>query len=113
MLAIHQLTPELAEPVSEAELVIFIDASLQGESGTWQCKEIGVDALFPVANSLAHYSTPANLLILARTIYGASPRALLFSFAARSFAYGEPLTRRAKAALSEVLPRVLERVQQA
>ena len=40
ILTVHQLTPELAESVSEADLVIFIDASDVGEPGTWRCDQV-------------------------------------------------------------------------
>ncbi len=34
VLSLHQLTPELAQPVAEAGLVIFIDASIQSPPAT-------------------------------------------------------------------------------
>jgi len=37
---VHQLTPELVEPISEAELVIFVDASREGPVGKWSCVEV-------------------------------------------------------------------------
>ena len=36
VVAVHQLTPELAEPVSDADLVIFVDSSCDGEPGSWR-----------------------------------------------------------------------------
>jgi hydrogenase maturation protease len=108
VLAVHQLTPELAEPVSKAELVIFIDASHQGEPGSWKCEEIGPEV--GLANSLAHHFTPASLLAYASIIFNVSPRAQLIAFSAESFDCGEALTPRAKAALAEVLQHVWEQV---
>src|SRR5215472_4005839 len=40
VLAVHQLTPELAEPISRAELVIFVDASHNGLPGSWKCERL-------------------------------------------------------------------------
>jgi hydrogenase maturation protease len=40
ILAVHQLTPELAEDASRAELVIFLDAAETGAPGEWRCREI-------------------------------------------------------------------------
>ena len=108
VLAVHQLTPELAEPVSKAELVIFIDASHEGEPGTWRCEEIGPEA--GLANSLAHHFTPASLLAYASLIFDVSPRAQLIALSAESFHCGEALTPRAEAALREVLQHVLEQL---
>lgn len=104
----HQLTPELAEPVRNAELVIFIDASHEGKPGTWRCEEIATEA--GRANSLAHYFTPAILLAYAQTVYNVSPQALIVTLGAESFDYCETLTPRAEAALPEVLQYVLERI---
>ena len=109
VLAVHQLTPELAEPASKAELVIFIDASHQGEPGTWRCEEIGPEV--GLANSLAHHFTPASLLAYASIIFNVSPRAQLIAFSAESFDCGEALTHRAEAALGEVLQHVLEQIR--
>ena len=38
--AVHQLLPELAGDVSEAELVIFVDASVEGKPGTIAVREL-------------------------------------------------------------------------
>jgi hydrogenase maturation protease len=108
VLAVHQLTPELAELVSNAELVIFIDASHEGEPGTWKCEEIATEA--KLANSLAHCFSPAILLAYAQTVYNVSPQALIITLGAESFDYCETLSPRAEAALPEVLQSVLERI---
>jgi hydrogenase maturation protease len=101
VLAVHQLTPELAEPISEAALVVFIDASHEGEPGSWNCEEIADNVTS--ANSLAHHLTPASLLAYARTIFGVSPQALIIALAADSYDCCETLTPRAEAAVAEVL----------
>jgi hydrogenase maturation protease len=108
VLAVHQLTPELAEPIRNAALVIFIDASHEGKPGTWRCEEIATEAR--LASSLAHYFTPAILLAYAQTVYHVSPQALIISIGAESFDYCETLTPGAAAALPEVLQHVLERI---
>src|SRR5215472_15949009 len=77
VLTVHQLTPEFAEPVSEADLVIFIDACYEGAPGTWQCETIR-GALVP-SQTFAHHLTPATLLIYTRAVLNAEPAALLVS----------------------------------
>src|SRR5262245_29107852 len=52
ILALHQLTPELAEPISRADLIIFIDASNEGQPGSWKCERLEVNTT--PGNSLAH-----------------------------------------------------------
>ena len=53
VLAEHQLTPEMAELVCEAELVIFVDASHQGEPGTWKCEEMAADSRWLVLSPIS------------------------------------------------------------
>src|SRR3954471_19349710 len=60
VVAAHQLTPEMAEPISRAETVVFVDCSAVAAAG-----EV---AVFPVAAasednaSLTHNVDPARLL---------------------------------------------------
>jgi hydrogenase maturation protease len=108
VLPVHQLTPELAEAVSKAELVIFIDASHEGEPGTWKCEELAAEVT--LANSLGHHFTPASLLAYAHTIFNVSPQAQIISLGAESFDCCETLTPRAEVALPEVLRHVLEQI---
>src|SRR5690349_18792955 len=39
-LSLRQLTPELAEPISRAQAVIFVDAAAGGTSGEIHCQEL-------------------------------------------------------------------------
>jgi hydrogenase maturation protease len=90
VVAVHQLTPELAEPISDAELVIFVDASCDGEPGSWRCQSIRQGS--ETSQVYAHYFTPASLLGYANAIFNANPTAFLISAAAGSFDYGEVLS---------------------
>jgi hydrogenase maturation protease len=108
VLAVHQLTPELAEPVSNAELVIFIDASRERKPGAWRCEEIVNEA--KLANTLAHHFSPAILLAYAHSVFDVSPHALIITLGVESFDYCETLTPRAEVALQEVVQCVLERI---
>jgi hydrogenase maturation protease len=100
VLAVHQLTPEFAEPVSEADLVIFVDASRDGEPGAWSAKEIAPSS---TDSALGHQFDAAGLLACAREIYGASPRAILVSVGADSFECQETLSSRVAAVVPDVL----------
>jgi hydrogenase maturation protease len=101
IVAVHQLTPELAEPIGEAKLVIFIDAACDGEPGSWKCERLAPDTI--PSNALAHYFSPAGLLAYAEAIYQAKPKALVLSIAAAAFDCGEQLTPRVEAVLPEVM----------
>jgi hydrogenase maturation protease len=97
----HQLTPELAEPVSRAERVIFIDAETRGPAG-----ELAVRQLAPALakhTRLSHTLDPATLLGSAGEIYAASPQGFVLSVAGESFAYGEDLSPKVQSALPELL----------
>ena len=107
-LAVHQLTPELAEPISGADLAIFIDASHEGSPGSWKCERLVAGTT--AGNSLAHHFTPAGLLTYAQAIFQASPFALVISVAGESFAYHEQLTPSVEKALPQVIEHVREQI---
>ena len=91
----HQLTPEMAECVSRAAGVIFVDARRHGTPGEVRCQAIAPEA---GANPLAHSLSPQALLLYAEQLYGRAPRAVLLSIAGERFGLGEavsPVVRRA------------------
>jgi len=101
VLAVHQLTPELAEPISEVDLVIFVDASYDGEPGTWTCESIRPNPNGP--DSFTHYFTPMSLLSYARAVFNASPKALLISVAGSSFDCGKELSSGVAGVVPEIV----------
>jgi hydrogenase maturation protease len=99
----HQLAPEMAECVSRAQGVVFIDARRDGAPG-----EVRGEAVTPSAgsNPLAHSLSPQALLLFAEQLYGRAPRAVVLSVAGERFGMGEslsPVVRRA-------LPRAIRAV---
>jgi hydrogenase maturation protease len=110
VIAVHQLTPELAEPISEAELVIFVDASLEldGVPGSWRCETIARNTV--ASNAFAHYCTPATLLYYAETVFKARPRSMLISVGAESFDCGDQLTPKAEAVVPEIVQFICEQI---
>lgn len=95
---VHQLVPELAEPVAGVDLVVFIDAA----------SDVPADAVFevrtvsPAASFVgrgAHNADPAALLAAARDLFGNAPSALLLSIAAESFDFGAPPSARTQAGI--------------
>ena len=72
----HQLTPELAEPISRARLVIFVDAATDVPAGRVKVAPMVVtadDAAAP--GCFAHHCGPGQLLAAARRLYGREPEA--------------------------------------
>jgi hydrogenase maturation protease len=100
----HQLTPELAEPIAAADLVVFVDAAPNVRPGAVAVREIY--GTTPPSPGLAHAASPAALLQLADTLYGGSPRAFIVTIGAGSFALSEFLSDGAAAALPEAIATV-------
>jgi len=105
VIACHQLTPELAEIISRAGLVIFLDADSEQPPGRLSCRWIVAEPSVPAAFS--HRVTPQSLLACAQALYGGHPAAVVLSISGVSFDYGEALSP----AVDAVLPEILERVQ--
>jgi hydrogenase maturation protease len=106
VLAVHQLTPELAEPISKADLVIFVDACYEGQPGSWACETIRPDPHPPVA--FTHYFTPTTLLGYTNAVFSANPKALLISVAGSCFDCGERLSPSVAAVVPDIVSCVCE-----
>ena len=104
LIAVHQLLPELAEPISETDLVIFVDASVEGEPGAIQVRTI--EPAPPRIGAFTHHFDPAGVLGYAREVYGRFPRAYLVTVPAVSLGYGEGLSETVEAVLPEVLNQI-------
>ncbi|HWQ52109.1 MAG TPA: hydrogenase maturation protease [Bryobacteraceae bacterium] len=101
VLTVHQLTPELAEDMSRAELVVFIDAREGGRPGEWDAEPVSPEA--ESIQAFTHHVTPGSLLGGARLLYGGKPEGVLFAMTGESFEYREGLSETVAAALPEML----------
>ncbi len=108
VIACHQLTPELAEPMSRAQLVIFIDAELGEVPGQLSCQAVEPQLGFTA--SLSHQLDPPTLLAWAQSLYGTCPPAVLLCVTGQSFAHEEELSPAMRAALPAVQAKVHELV---
>ena len=108
VLSVHQLTPELADPISKAQLVLFIDAAAEGAPG-----EVRVETIRPKTpeQSFTHQFDPPMLLAAAELLFGRSPQARLVSIAGQSFELQEGLSAPVARAIEEVVRRVRELVE--
>ena len=111
VLSCQLLTPDLAEPVSRAELVIFIDAAAQGVPGAFACARVQPDR--SRTSSFTHHFDPAALLALADVLYGRAPEAYVLSICGESFDDGEGLRASIAARVPEVAQKARELVRQA
>lgn len=91
----HQLTPELAEAVSQAERVIFVDIEVGEPVG--QLRQCSLDATN--ANyTPTHHMTPDQLLAWTRLLYDdACPDAYLLTVTGADFGLGMGLSPSVKA----------------
>jgi len=112
ILAVHQITPELAEPVSRAARVIFIDACVGSPPGEIRERPVRPPLQRDAAanSSFTHHATPEALLAAALALYGRAPEARLLSVAGSDFSYSaEPtpaLNRRVESVVAAVLRRI-------
>lgn len=104
----HQLTPELAVDVSNASLVVLIDAADGPEPGSIGVVELagpGPNAPPDESGSTwSHHIDPASLAALARELWGAAPPLYVVSVGAADLELGEQLS----AVVELALPGVIE-----
>jgi hydrogenase maturation protease len=94
----QQLTPELADNLTRADVVFFIDAARGGQPG-----DLGCEPVTPRPGMIdTHHSSPAGLLALAQQLYGASPRAFVVSICGECFDHGKALSATVEAALPKL-----------
>ena len=91
----HQLVPELAMPISEADEVIFVDADITGKS------EVALKAVEPADSTqiMAHAANPSSLLALAKQVFGNSPRAWALPVPVCDLGFGSRLSSRSRRGL--------------
>jgi hydrogenase maturation protease len=98
-------TPEQAEAISEAKMVIFVDASAVLPTGAVQSKRISPKPEAP--SSFSHSCSPEGLLALAKQLYGVVPSAaFLITIGAQSFEFSEELSETVKLAIPEALAQI-------
>ena len=96
------LTPELADPISRAHAVVFVDAAIDAPS------EVQLRPLSPADSSqiMAHAADPRTLLALARDVFGHTPKAWWLTIPAEDLGIGEKLSPMAQAGLETALDKL-------
>jgi len=101
-----QLTPELAEDVGSADLVVLIDARVDdGAPGTVRVDPIAAGERS--RSSVSHLVHAGELVDLARAVFGASPAVMAVSVGAVRFGFGEELSSEVLAAVPFVMDAVV------
>ncbi len=114
ILQMHQLAPELAESLSRVEGAIFVDAAPagQGEPGEIHCEELSQTSEGPSEGAFAHHLSPGAVIMLARQVYGAVPRAFSVTLTGECFDHGEALSPAVVAALPALVAQIETKARQ-
>ena len=101
-LACPMLTPELADPVSRAEKVIFVDAAVDAP------REVQFRKLEPGESSqlMAHAADPRTMLALARDVFGSTPEAWWLTIPAVDLGFREDFTPEVKKGFAEAVEKI-------
>jgi len=100
VLSLHQLTPELADPLVAADRVIFLDAHPAADDPGIRVRPISPE---PHTSRFDHTSDPPALLAFAKTAFGRSPEAWWITIPAADFALGAPLSRLTERGIADAL----------
>lgn len=98
----QQLTPELADNVSQADAAIFIDAA--AEIGSTAIREA---CAAPSSTAIAHSSSPEALLSLAGAVFGSAPKAWLITVPIAELGFREHLSKITKSNISRAVAAAL------
>ena len=87
---VHQLAPELAETLASFEVVVFVDAHVEGA----RRDPVHWEEITPAyrAGIVAHHLEPSVVLALCQTLYGSGPTGYLLSVLGTEFDFGDRLS---------------------
>ena len=113
ILRVHQLAPELAEPISQSRRVIFLDAATtdQGKPGEIRVEHARRNTASP-SSGLCHAFSASNALALSEQLYGATPDAYFVSMIGENFSHGESLSESVAFSMPQFVARVERLIQE-
>ena len=100
-----QLTPEMAEQLSRAERVCFVDAHTGSQTSDVQLVPLSTEFQH---SPFTHHLTPQTLLALCQTLYSKTPQAFLLSVRGHRFEFERQLSPETQALVPEALKLLLE-----
>lgn len=103
VLSVHQLTPDLAGPVAEAAMVVFLDAHAASE-----CPRPRIRRLAPTLRGthLGHHGGPRAILAWAALSAGRAPDGYWVTIPAQTFALGAAISARTQGSIRSMLPAI-------
>lgn len=112
-LCVHQLTPELAAPIAEVELAIFVDVYPAIEQTEIEAdRSLRVIQIYPfsdrekVPEINTHQADPQTLLQLANLAYGHAPIAWWILIPALNFEFGEEFSLLTQLGIDQALHQI-------
>ena len=109
-LAVHQLTPELAENIANSDTVIFVDAVISAKQNsekieikTLKCDRGACAGRNRKYSNSGHTENPRSLLYLSKIIYNKSPLAYWVLIPAINFDFGEQITSITEQGITQAL----------
>lgn len=104
-LAVHQLTPELAENLAKTDLAIFVDACINSEP-----LDIQVKSLLPDTSNAVngHIGDPRSLLALTESLYGHCPPAWLVTVPGFNFEISDRISPSAEKGMAIALIKIIQ-----
>lgn len=108
-LAVHQLTPELAEALANADLAVFIDACFMSESSQVQVQLLSPESFKFISG---HTADPRSLLALTQAIYGRCPPAWWIKVPGVNFELGYSLSSIAEMGVAIALKKIAQIVDE-
>lgn len=102
ILSCDLLTPELAEPISRADTVAFVDAAMDAPT------EVQLRPLAAADSSqiMAHAADPRTMLALARDVFGHTPQAWWLTIPVENIGIGEHLSDRAQEGVAYAIEKI-------
>ncbi len=101
-LVCQQLSPEYADEIARAEMVVFVDAAVDAP------REVQLRKLEPSNSSqlMAHAADPRTMLALARDVFGTAPQAWWLTIPAVDLGFAEKFSAETAAASQVALEKI-------
>jgi hydrogenase maturation protease len=98
------LTPELADPISRADTVVFVDAAFDAPA------EVQLRPLAPADSSqiMVHAADPRTMLALARDVFGHAPKAWWLTIPVENIGIGEQFSDLARRGVDSAIQKIQE-----
>jgi hydrogenase maturation protease len=110
-LAVHQLTPELAEDIANVDLVIFVDAVILSKQNAEkiEIKTLEVDNKYL---NLGHTENPRSLLYLSKILYKKLPIAYWILIPVFNFDFGEEISFLTQQGITQAIEAIKQIIEQ-